>query len=71
MWQSMSKTQREIAQFSAADARTYPKYEDFMAKMGEPRCLPLPTSPGGWLLPCMHSKDHRVALQLHYTCVLQ
>ena len=35
LWQSMHKTQREIAQFSAADARVYPKYEDFMAKMGE------------------------------------
>ena len=37
MWQSMSKTQRDIAQFSAADARTYPKYEEFMTKMGEQR----------------------------------
>lgn len=35
LWQSMRKTQKEIAQFSAADAEAYPQYEEFMAKMGK------------------------------------
>ena len=35
LWQSMHKTQQEIARFSAADARAYPKYEEFMTKMGK------------------------------------